>query len=171
MNGPVPVVHFRLLRALYEIIRQDLHRPHPHAAERVGFVTAKIGNGAGLPKLVIAAECKAVPDERYIRDPLIGARIDGKAILAAMQLARSHGCGLFHTHMHPHKGHPRLSRPDIRELPEIVQSVRNVAPSQAHGLLLLSYDRCTAFVLLPGEDLLHEVNHVTVVGYPTELIS
>ena len=169
MISPKPVVQFRLLRSLCDGIREDLHRPHRHAAERVGFVTAKIGNAAGSPKLVIASEYHPVSDERYINDPLIGARIDGKAILAAMQLARSQGCGVFHTHMHPHKGQPRLSRPDIRELPEVVQSLRNVAPAQAHGLLLLSYDRCTAFVLMPGEDLMREVNQVTVVGYPTEL--
>jgi hypothetical protein len=170
MIGTKPAVHFRLLRSLYAGIRQDLARQHAHAGERVGFVTAKLGNAGGNPKLVIASEYFPVADERYIRDPHIGARIDGKAILMAMQLGRSGNCGVFHTHLHPHNGHPRLSRPDVRELPELVQSLRNVAPDQAHGLLLLSYDRCTAFVLMPGEDLLREVSQMTVVGYPTELI-
>ena len=156
----------RLTRALYDEIRADLLRPHPFAEERVGFVAASLGNADGADPLVLLHSYQPVPDERYIDDPKTGARIDASAIRNAMQRVLDERQGIFHVHMHFHKGPTRFSRLDRAELPRLVASFRGVGPGYAHGLLMLSYDHGFASVWLPGREQPMNATRVTVVGRP-----
>jgi hypothetical protein len=163
-------VQVRLTRALYERIHHDLERPHAFAAERVGFVRAKLGNRGGDPLLILLTEYVPVPDDQYVVDPFSGARIDGAAIRGAMQDVLTSGSGMFHVHMHPHVGSPALSRTDVAEIPRLIASLRNAGPTAAHGIFLLSLDKAVAFVWAPGEAEPIRAAKVAIVGYPMELM-
>lgn len=159
----------RLSRPIYQGILRDLSRPHDFASERVGFATARIGNAGGDPLLVLVDSYAPVADENYIDDPTTGARINADAIRGAMQLVLDRQCGIFHVHLHPHHGRPRLSRLDLRELPRLIASIRNAGQSQAHGLLLFSQDYCVAFVWPPAGRGLVEATRMSLVGFPMEI--
>ena len=159
-------VRARLTRVLYEEIRTDLMRPHPFAEERVGFVAASLANAGGPDPLVLLHSYLPVPDKHYIDDPKTGARIDGTAIRNVMQRVLDNRHGMFHVHMHFHKGPTRFSRLDKAELPRLVASFRGVGPGYAHGLLLLSDDHGLASVWLPGREQPLNAARLTVVGRP-----
>lgn len=107
-------------------------------------------------------------DERYIDDPLSGARIDSQAIRGAMQGVLGRQEGVFHVHMHEWPGTPRLSPMDSEEVPLIVNGFRNVGPAFANGMVLLSIDECAVWVWLPGSKHSVQAQTVSVVGYPLE---
>jgi hypothetical protein len=157
-------INIRLTRALYEEVIRDLRRPHAHAAERVGFLYARVT--AGPDPLVLTTRYSPVPDERYVNDPYVGARIDGDAIRAAMQLAIDTGDGVFHTHIHEWPGRPGFSVTDNQELPKLVPAFRAVSRGQAAGLFLLSPDSAIAEVWLPGARRAERAHRITVVGQP-----
>lgn len=159
-------VRVRLAGAVYDQIRADLMRPHPFAEERVGFVAASLGDVGGSDPLVLLHSYVAVPDGRYIDDPKTGARIDATAIRNVMQRVLDERQGMFHVHMHYHKGPTRFSRLDRAELPRLVASFRGVGPGFAHGLLLLSEDHGLASVCIPGHEQPFNAERVTVVGRP-----
>jgi hypothetical protein len=91
-----------------------------------------------------------VPDEQYVVDETVGARINGDAIRSAMQGVLDTGDGVFHTHLHDLPGTPWFSRTDDEELPRLIPAFRAVGPTQATGLFLLSSDLAIADVWLPG---------------------
>lgn len=164
-------IQLRIPRLLCENMRADLVRPHRFATERVGFarvMTGTIGDG----KVLLLTSYRPVPDDLYIDDPDVGARIGGDAIRNAMQDVLDGGgrYGLFHVHMHLRKGHTGMSRTDSAEIPKLVQSFRNVGTKATHGLLILTPDRAFSLALLPGSDTLLPVNKVIVVGYPMEIL-
>jgi hypothetical protein len=144
---------------------RDLRRPHPHALERVGFVYGRVA--AGADALVLLTRYLPVPDERYVRDPSVGARIDGDALRAGMQAALDRGDGVFHAHLHEWPGRPGFSWADEAELPGLVPAFRAVSRNQPAGLFLLSPDSAIADVWLPGSDLRQRARRVTVGGTPT----
>jgi len=164
-------VRLRIPRLLCEDMRADLVRPHAFAGERVGFARAALGtvhDGA----LVLLKSYWPVPDNQYVDDPYVGARINGTAIRDAMQDVLDGGGahGLFHIHMHPFKGSTGMSKTDAAEIPKLVQSFRNVGAKVAHGLLILTPDHAFSLALLPGVDRFQQVSKVTMVGYPTEIL-
>lgn len=160
----------RLTRALYEHMLGDLRRPHEHAYERVGFVSAKTANISGEHALVLLTEYRPVLDEQYIPDPYSGARINSAAIREAMQRALDTGDGIFHVHMHEGRGKPGFSTMDAEETPRIVAGLRTAAPEAPHGMLLLSGNHCTAWVWLPGAEEPVTPAKVSVAGYPMALL-
>lgn len=164
-----PKIFVRLTRSLYDEVRRDLDRPHDFAHERVGFMTVHLGNARHEPLLVLADSYTPVADEHYVNDPYVGARINSDAIRSAMQQALDRNCGIFHVHQHPFSGKPHLSRVDRNELPQVAAGTRNATPSHPHGLLLLSEDSGTAFVLLPDTDRLFQAERLSIVGFPTEI--
>jgi hypothetical protein len=164
-------VQIRLTRQLYDQVRADLSRPHPFAAERVGFLFARLGNvGADVP-LVLFTGYSPLADVRYIDDPHSGARIDSQAIRSAMQQVLDRGEGVFHVHMHKFPGRPRFSPMDRDELPRLVPSFQAVGPGFAHGLFLLSEDACAAEVWLPGSKAPVAAGRINIVGFPMHLIA
>ncbi len=157
----------RLTRKLLDEVRADLSRPHPFAAERVGFLFGKLAV-ADSP-LVLMTGYEPVADDRYIDDPGSGARIDTHAIRGAMQGVLDRGQGGFHVHMHHWPGQPVLSRMDAEEIPPIVTGLRRVGPAHAHGIVLLHSEECAAWVWLPGNNEAVEAESVSVVGHPLAL--
>src|SRR3712207_8699096 len=107
----------RLNSALYEHMLGDLRRPHEHAYERVGFVSAKTANISGEHALVLLTEYRPVLDEHYIPDPYSGARINSAAIREAMQRALDTGGGVFHAQIHEGPGKPGLRTMAAEENP------------------------------------------------------
>jgi hypothetical protein len=162
-------VHVRTPRELYTRMRGDLARKHKFAYERVGFLSAKLGNRRGNESLVLFNDYHPVPDDQYIDDPYSGARINEVAIREAMQRVLDTGSGSFHVHWHAHRGGPGFSSMDLEETPRIVSSLRVAGPGQAHGMLLLSDDHCIAQVWMPGSDDPLVASRVSVVGYPLEI--
>jgi hypothetical protein len=163
-------IRIRIARRLYEQVRADLSRPHPFAAERVGFLFGRLGNAGTDDPLILMTAYSSLADARYIDDPLAGARIDSQAIRGAMQQVLNRGDGVFHTHSHDWPGKPYFSRLDRQELPRLIPSFQAVGPSQAHGLFLLSPNQCTAEVWLPGAAEPVEAGRITVVGYPMQIV-
>ncbi len=147
-------------------MRADLERRHPFAAERVGFVFARMGNQGAGELQVLPTSYAPVPDANYIEDSEVGARIDSTAIRAAMQTVLGQQLGAFHVHMHDHRGQPRFSRVDLADYPALVRSFQNVAPGLAHGALLLSEDSCECLVWLPGGSRPSPRGRIIIVGNP-----
>lgn len=166
-------VIIRLAYPLYEVVKTDLSRPHPFAAERVGFLFSKVGTGPDGLTLLLPVDYLPVPDEQYVDegDPLIGAAINGAALRRAMQRVLDTGVGGLHVHMHAfHSGRPRFSPTDWQDLPGIVQSLRNANAQLIHGALLLSQDTATGALWLPHQDIrLPLVPQVTLVGCPLQI--
>ncbi len=159
-------VILRLTRPLYDKVRTDLARPHPFAGERVGFLFAKLVDCGRFSQLVLFTTYRALADDRYIRDPLSGARIDSQAIRGAMQEVLDLGEGVFHVHAHDGPGQPHFSRMDREELPRLISSFRVIGPECGHGIFLLSTDACTAMIWLPGSKEPVESARITIVGQP-----
>jgi len=162
-------VHFRLTRQLYEQVRADLLRPHRFAAERIGFLFARLGNIKSGTPLVLFTGYSPLADDRYINDPYSGARIDSQAIRSAMQQVLNRKEGVFHVHMHEWAGKPYFSPMDRTELPRLIPSFQAVGPPFAHGLLLLSNDDITGEVWLPGDTQPAEAERISIVGHPLEI--
>jgi hypothetical protein len=163
------MVCLRILRAVYVRVEEDLARRHEFAYERVGFLSAKLGNAACDEPLVLFTNYHPVLDDQYIEDPYSGARINSDAIREAMQRILDTGEGLFHVHCHAHRGRPGFSPMDLEETPRIVSSLQIAGPTQAHGMVLLSNDHCTGYVWMPGTDKPVVANRVSVIGYPLEI--
>lgn len=121
--------------------------------------------------LVLAVDYQTVDDDNYLEDENVGAKINSNAIRAAMQNSINLKCGCFHVHLHDHSGIPSPSRTDRRELPGIVESLANVAPSEVNGYLILSDDSAMSQVYMPGKRHLMDVNLVSIIGDPVQLTS
>lgn len=152
-------------------MKDDLARTHAFACERVGFLSAVLGNRSGEEGLVLVTNYYPVAEDHYIDDPHSGARINSTAIREAMQRVIDTGQGEFHVHCHAHRGKPGFSSMDLEETPRIVSGLQIVGPAQAHGMALLSHDHCIVYVWMPGADEPLIANRVSVVGYPLEIIS
>lgn len=118
---------------------------------------------------MLAVDYKDVDDEDYIEDEHVGAKINSHAIRMAMQNSLSSQCGCFHVHMHEHLGMPYPSWTDRQELPGIVESLRNIAPTEINGYLILSNDSAIAAVGISGKQQLVDANSVAVVGDPLRI--
>lgn len=165
----VGAVRLRIPAALFREIQRDLQRPHAHADERIGFLSAATGRGQDGEWLLLAKSYEPLADERYVEDETVGARIDGHAIRGAMQRALDTGMGIFHVHMHPHRGVPRFSATDRGDQPRLVDSLASVAPAAPHGMLVLSEDRAHAWVRIPGMADMVVPALISIVGDPLVL--
>lgn len=163
----MPII-IRMTRELYEEVLKDLRRPHAHAAERAGFLYGRLA--AGPTSLVLMSRYWSVPDDHYIPDMYVGARINGYAIRAAMQGALDKGDGVFHTHLHERPGRPSFSVTDSNELPKFVPAFRVVSRGQPAGLFLLSSDSAIVDVWLPGAERRERACRITIVGQPLQFL-
>jgi len=164
----------KLTGALYGAILADLSRPHPFAAERVGFALGRLAKGRDGNRIVLLSRYHPVPDDQYIQDENVGARIGRHAITWAMQEAyrgRPNGEGLFHVHVHDHRGAPAMSGTDRRELPEIVKGVQSVGRSAAHGIVVFSRDHGSAWGWLPGAGEAVPAASIAVIGAPVSVFA
>lgn len=139
------IASFRITSPLLGQIRADLHRPHPFAWERVGFISAQPAQARGGVSL-LAADYHPVDDGDYEDDPSVGAKIGASAMREALQIAYRHEVSMLHVHMHEHAGLPEFSRVDVREYPKFIPDFFNVQPCLPHGAILLSHDEMTGLV-------------------------
>jgi hypothetical protein len=165
-------IELKLSQALYDTIRSDLQRSHPFAAERVGFVMARTGALSQGGVLILPTRYHSIPDDQYLRDSTVGARIGPEAMRSAMEAVyhgRSNREGIFHVHLHPHSGETAMSRTDSRELPPLIPGFQSVGPLAAHGILILSRNHGTAWVWLPGQSTAQVNKTISIIGTPLEL--
>lgn len=141
----------RIPRVLHDEIRRDLARRHAFAAERVGFLLTKLGNRESqVEQVVLASGYWPVPDGAYIDDPSVGARYEASVHRGLFERAIAENVGVFHVHVHEHRGCPGFSGVDVDCIRKLVPSLRTVQPRQTHGGLLLSIDAMTAACWLPA---------------------
>lgn len=164
MNASVVI---RLARPLVEQLLTDLRRPHPFAAERVGFLFTRIGTGPAGTTFLFPVDYLPVPDNQYVHTTRVGAAINGGAIRSAMEHVMVTELGALHVHLHDHCGVPRFSRTDWRDLPDLARSFQHANSHLIHGSLVLSSDAAAGAVWLPDgvsrEPLLPKI---ALVGYP-----
>jgi hypothetical protein len=156
------MMQIRLTEEVHGKVRSDLCRSHPYAYERIGFTFIKpVGD-----TIFVATGYKSIPDEFYIRDKTVGARVDHRAIAMAMKRTDESNEGVLHTHAHRGWGCPRFSRDDIVDHHNFLRSFRNANPHMSHGFLLLSGDKMMARVWLPGKEDCLDIFRYTIVGLP-----
>lgn len=162
-------VLIKLTGTLHANIMRDLTRPHPFAAERVGFV---FGRGAALAdqgRLILLTRYHSIPDDQYVEDHTVGARIGSAALTWAMQAAY-HGRpareGIFHIHLHGHRGETGMSATDRREIPRLIPGFQSVGHNASHGIIILSADHGSGWVWPQvGTESVH-ADRVNVIGAP-----
>jgi hypothetical protein len=147
-------------------MRADLERPHQFADERVGFVTCRFALNPDGRLLILAHNYYPVADEDYLADPRYGALIGSGAFRKAMQLAYSQNVGIFHIHLHFHKGAPKPSMIDLRETSVFVPDFFHVRPDLAHGAVILSRDSISGRVWQPDDLKPHPIDQFILVGAP-----
>ena len=165
-------IEMRITRKLYEQILNDLLRPHSHAAERIGFLSAKTGSLDDNGMLIIFTKYYVVPDRNYIYDQDVGARIDGTAIRTVMQRILDTKEGAFHVHIHQHllNGYLGFSRTDTKDLPRLINSFKVVGSNSAHGAILFGEGKCTSLTWLPNHNKPLSASKLSIVGYPLDFI-
>ena len=162
-------VEIRMTGSVHDQIHRDLARPHPFATERIGFVFGRTGSLANAAKLVLLTRYHSIPDEQYMEDETVGARIGSDALTWAMQ-AVYHGRptreGILHVHVHPHNGKTGMSRIDRREIPKLMPGFQSVGREATHGIMILSNDHGAGWVWLPGRKEPVTVHAISVIGKP-----
>lgn len=159
----------KLTGALYDRMMRDLTRPHPFAAERVGFASARTGSLADQGKLILVNHYHSIPNDQYVYDPTVGARIGSGAMTWAMQTVyrgRTAHEGIFHVHLHGHKGETSMSGIDRNEIPRLIPGFQSVGREAAHGVIILSFDHGSAWVWLPACREAIRAACVSVIGVP-----
>lgn len=159
-------IQFRIPKAIYQAMLDDLKRSHDFAYERVGFLSTKSLLLYDNNYLIIATDYTPVDDEDYIDDPNVGAKINSTAIRKAMQSVLDNEGGCFHVHLHEHNGKPLPSFTDKNSLPKVVESFSNISSKQANGFLILSNDGFYTEVKLDSQKGIYHANSISVVGYP-----
>lgn len=165
------MIKIKLTGALHSEILRDLERPHPFAAERIGFVSGRMGTLLD-GKLILLTGYRVIPDCEYIDDPKVGARIGSEAITWAMQAAyhgRPKREGVFHIHLHGHRGQTGMSGTDRREVPPMIPGFQSVGREAAHGIIILSLDHGSAWVWLPGQPESMAAASMAVIGSPVRI--
>jgi hypothetical protein len=161
-------IHIKLTGVLYGQIMADLVRPHPFAAERVGFVYGRMGS-LNDGKLILLNRYASIPDAHYVDDPMVGARIGPSAMTSAMQeVYRGRGAreGIFHIHLHGHAGETAMSATDAREIPAMIPGFQSVGRDAAHGIIIVSPNHGRGWVWLPASTQGVEAAQISVIGAP-----
>ncbi len=159
----------KLTGALHTEILRDLSRRHPFAAERVGFVAGRLGTGADGSRLLLLTRYYPIADTEYLNDQRVGARIGSEAITKAMHVVyhgRGAHEGIFHIHLHGHRGETGMSGVDSREIPPLIPGFQSVGRDAPHGIIILSFDHGSAWVWLPGSDEAIQAATMAVIGGP-----
>ena len=160
------MTQIKILKDVYNNIVSDLERLHTFAYERVGFLYINVGRHNNNIEQIISTKYCPVPDDNYIIDPKVGARINTTAIRTVMQRVLDTGEGVLHVHMHENIGTPRFSKTDRHSLLELIPSFQSCNSQTVHGALLLSKNSATALIWLPNEKSPVIVNNITIVGSP-----
>ena len=160
---------FRATRDFERHVRQDLERPHQFAAERVGFLSVRAAS-TGKALVLLADRYHPVADEDYVDDRRVGAMMGQEAIRKALEIALLDPVGMFHIHMHEHRGRPRFSPIDLREQLKFVPDFFKVRPEMPHGAIVFSHDRAAGRVWV-GPARIHEIGEFNTIGQPVDIQS
>jgi hypothetical protein len=158
----------RMLRPLLQQIHEDLSRPHPFAAERVGFLTSGVASLAEPGLLLLGENWHPVADEDYLQDAKVGACIGGGAFRKIFQIAYRQPIAILHVHRHDHRGKPGFSFTDERSMREFVPGFFNACRSRPHGALVLSHDSAVGAIWTEANGPRHALRIVDVIGRPRE---
>lgn len=161
---------FRLTNELLAQIHDNLSKPHPFAAERVGFISCTAANGPDGGLILLAQMFHPVADDHYIDAPKVGAMMGSAAIRTALQYAYQNPVSMFHVHRHEHRGRPKFSPIDRRESARFVPDFWKVRPGRPHGALVLSLDSVTGLCWYPNKQEPLFIESFSVVGRPTTTI-
>ena len=156
----------KILGRLLEEMHRDLSRPHPFAAERVGFLTCGIGSAADEEVILLGHRWHGVADDDYVPNPSVGAEIGGSAFRKILQFAYQNPVAVLHVHRHHHHGKPAFSPLDMRSSKQFVPSFFNVRRDVPHGVLVLSLDHATGLVWYSRDTAPREIGSIHVVGIP-----
>ena len=159
---------FKIPSLLHQAMMQDLIRSHPFAHERIGFALGRASRLSADTALVLLTRYHPIPDEHYIADPKVGARIGTEALSWAMQAAyhgRAASEGIFHVHLHGHAGETGMSQTDYSEIPKMIPGFQTVGRTAPHGILILSLDHGSGWVWLPKSPPV-QAESVSVIGAP-----
>lgn len=158
-------VCFRIVDLLACTVRKDLARPHPVAAERVGFLFASVADLRDGGLLALAHSYLPIPDEHYLNDDRVAAMLGAGGFRLALQRAYQRACSVWHVHCHEHPGEPGFSITDQRENASFVPDFFNVRPTFPHGALVLSRDSLAGLCWVPNQPSPHRVA-CTIVRSP-----
>jgi hypothetical protein len=159
-------VRFRITADLLHAVRNDHVRPHAHAAERVGFVLCRFGSIQSGGFMILAHDYMSVLDSDYLDEPQFGASIGANAFRRVLERTLSDPMGIFHVHLHPHRGIPKPSRIDLTETAVFVPDFFHVQGHMPHGALILSDDDASGRVWLAESARPTSISSITVVGVP-----
>lgn len=143
-------VTIRIASSVLDAMRADLARPHAHAWERVGFLTA----GATLSAdalLLLVRGYRPVDDDDYNWVPGVGAEIGPDAMRKALQWAYRPRSTLLHVHTHHGRGRPAFSGVDLTSGTLFVPSFFTTVPRMAQGMIVLSDDAATGLLWLADD--------------------
>lgn len=156
----------RIPASLIDRARNDLCRPHPTAAERVGFFHARNAFSASEGWFLYPHRYVEVRDSHYVLDRSVGARISGDAIREQTQASLDRQISVLHVHVHEHHGTPVPSPTDRRSYPPLLKSLRNAAPKIPHGALILSQDSIVGLALCPNSESAFPIDKIVAIGRP-----
>jgi hypothetical protein len=163
-------VNFKTTRALLGNVYDDLRPPHPFAAERVGFLSCRVGALKPGGWVILAHAFHTVADADYLRDHSVGAMMGPDAIRKALQVALSCEVCMFHVHIHGHRGRPWFSGIDLRETAKFVPDFWHVRPHMVHGAIVLSHDSMAGLCWHPQASAPVRISEFSIVGAPMCLI-
>ncbi len=154
----------KMTGAMMAQMHADLRRPHGHAHERVGFVTAGCSWRPDGSLVVLAREYLPVADEDYIRNARVGAMVGPDAMRKGLQRAYGTRSALLHVHTHGGLGVPEFSSVDIEGGKQFVPSFFSVVPYMPHGLMVLSNDSAKCLLWTSEAKRPVRVDHFVSVG-------
>lgn len=160
------MTHFKITRDMLNDIRIDLAKAHVFAAERVGFISCRVGALHPEGTVALAHDYLPVANDDYLPDSTVGAMMGPGAIRKAMQYAYNTQSAMFHVHMHHHTGIPWFSRIDLLSASKFVPDFWNVRPEMPHGALVLSLDSAAGLCWHPSNRAATRISRITVVGAP-----
>ncbi|HTR77878.1 MAG TPA: hypothetical protein VMH39_07195, partial [Gemmatimonadaceae bacterium] len=102
-------------------------------------------------------------------DDRFGAVIGAGAFRRALERTLTDALGIFHVHMHAHRGMPSPSQIDLRETTRFVPDFFHVQGALPHGALILSRDAISGRVWLSERASPMSVTATMVVGAPLVL--
>lgn len=163
-------ISLKITNSLLNTIKQDLSRPHDFAYERVGFIACRVGKTVDDGWILLGSQYYPVNDDHYIQDDSVGAQIGTDAIRKMLEVAYNEPVSIIHVHEHPHRGTPRLSRVDDREMAKLIPNFWHVRPNFPHAALVLSQDSMCGFAWEPSLKERVPIHSFTVVGQPMKFI-
>lgn len=159
----------RISQSLLDAVRKDLLRPHPFAAERVGFLVCRFGWTSKRDLLILGAFYIVVGDQDYVDNPRFGALLGPRGFSRAFGFAFQNDVGIFHIHLHHHRGRPGFSGIDRTEMAKYVPDFFNVRQHRPHGAIVASLDRLIGCVWMTPRSKGKPISDFEVVGSPGQL--